>query len=104
MAKKRLLKIVLSTLLILFVLVNIITAFHAYKFTHFYDATEVTVKSNTQKSGWDKTKEIFFGINAVKKQNEAADSLAEKVILTTASQLKLEGWYTPVDSPKGTVC
>ncbi|MEY2917569.1 MAG: hypothetical protein RIS73_1283, partial [Bacteroidota bacterium] len=53
---------------------------------------------------WDKTKEILFGINAVKQQNAIADSINEKVILTTRDKIKLEGWYTAVDSAKGTVC
>jgi alpha-beta hydrolase superfamily lysophospholipase len=101
---KRLLKFCLSTLLILFILLNIITAFHAYKFTHFYDAGEITVKNKADKNGWDKTKEILFGINAVKQKDTAGDSLQEKVILITASQLQLEGCYVPVDSAKGTVC
>ena len=42
---KRALKILLRTLVVLFVLLNVIVAFHAYKFTHFYDAGEVTIKN-----------------------------------------------------------
>ena len=42
---KRFLKIILKILSFLFVLINIITAFHAYKFTHFYDQGEVAVKA-----------------------------------------------------------
>jgi len=97
-------KLFLRSLLVLFVLLNIVTAFHAYKFTHFYEAGEVTLKNNADKTGWDKTREILFGINAVKRKDGEPDSLAEKIILTTSNQLKLEGWYTPVDSAKGTVC
>ena len=101
---KRFLKILLRTFMVLFVLINVIVAFHAYKFTHFYDTGEVVLKKQDDKSGWDKTKEILFGINAVKQQNTIADSVNEKVILTTADKIKLEGWYTAVDSAKGTVC
>ena len=93
---KKLRKIFLRTILVLFVFVNIIAAFHAYKFTHFYDAGEATPQS--------KLKAIFLGINAFKQQNAAADSGFQKVILTTSSNLKLEGWYIPVKSAKGTVC
>ena len=53
--KKKLFKYLLRTILVLFVLVNVITAFHAYKFTHFYDQGEVTFKAPGEKSGWDKT-------------------------------------------------
>ncbi|MGF2411552.1 alpha/beta hydrolase [Ferruginibacter sp.] len=97
-------KLLLKTVLVLFILINIITAFHAYKFTHFYDVGEVTVKNKGEKTGWDKTKEILFGINAVKQQNTVADTANQKVILTTSDKIKLEGWYTTVDSAKGTVC
>ena len=101
---KKFLKITLRIVLVLFVLINIITAFHAYKFTHFYDAGELTIKKAADKSGWDKTKEALFGINAAKKLNDVVpDSTFKTIILTTASGLKLEGWYIPADSAKGTV-
>jgi alpha-beta hydrolase superfamily lysophospholipase len=100
----RFLKILLRSLIVLFVLLNVIVAFHAYKFTHFYSVGEIAIKKQEDKTTWDKTKEILFGINAVKQQNAIADSINEKVILTTRDKIKLEGWYTRVDSAKGTVC
>jgi len=101
---KRFLKITLRVVIALFVLLNVITAFHAYKFTHFYNAGEVTIKKPEDKSGWDKTKEILFGIKAVKKENTVVpDSTFKIVTLTTKSGLKLQGWYIAVDSAKGTV-
>jgi len=94
----------LRVILVLFVLINIITAFHAYKFTHFYDAGEVTIKKPADKSGWDKTREALFGINAAKKQNDIVpDSNCKTIYLTTKSGLKLEAWYFAADSAKGTV-
>jgi uncharacterized protein len=103
---KRLLKILLRSVVILFILINIIVAFHAYKFTHFYDAGEVVVKKQEDKTSWDKTKEILFGINAVKQQNtNASDSTYKTIILTTKDSIKLEGWYiAAADSAKGTIC
>lgn len=97
-------KYLLRTVLVLFILINIIVAFHAYKFTHFYDAGKVTIKTQPEKSGWDKTKEILFGINAAKQKNTAPDSVNQIILLTTKDSLKLEAWYTTVDSAKGTVC
>jgi len=97
-------KIIFSILLSLFILINIITAFHAYKFTHFYDIGQVAVIKNENKTGWDKTAEILFGINAIKQQNSAPDSSFEKVIIHTTDDIKLQGWYQQsVDSAKGTV-
>ena len=101
---KKILKILLRTFIVLLVLINIVVAFHAYKFTHFYNTGEVVIKKQVDKSGWDITKDLLFGLNAVKQQNTIADSVNEKVILTTADKIKLEGWYTAADSAKGTVC
>ena len=102
---KRIFKFFLKTLLVLFILLNIITAFHAYKFTHFYDRSELTIKKPSDKSGWDKTKEILFGINAVKKKNTiTADSAFQTVYLQSETCPKLETWYIPVANSKGTVC
>jgi hypothetical protein len=102
---KRVSKTLLKTLLFLFLMVNIITAFHAYKFTHFYDAPEHALKKNHDRSGWDKTKEILFGINAFKQKNNiAADSAFQTIYLRSSSCPKLEAWYIPAVNPKGTVC
>jgi len=102
---KRFFKILIRTALVLFILVNVIVAFHAWKFTHFYDAGSIRVKPMEEKTGWDKTKEILFGINAVKQVNmPAADSAFQAVYLKTADGLKLEGWYIKAPKAVGTVC
>jgi uncharacterized protein len=101
---KKIFKALLVTALTLFVLVNVITAFHAYKFTHFYDAGEMLVKNPKQKTTWDKTSDILFGGKAFKQPTEKADTATETFYLTTSDNLKLEGWYNKVDSAKGTVC
>lgn len=100
---RRFLKNLLRTIAVLFVLVNIIVIFHAYKFTHFYNNGEVAIKAKEAKSGWDVTKEMLFGINAQKQKVAARDSTNTIVILTTKDSIKLEAWYTTADSVKGTV-
>lgn len=101
---KKLLRFLLKTVLVLFVLVNIITAFHAYKFTHIYNRDEVVLKSNESKTGWDKTTEILFGAKAVKQQNPSLPPNFETVNLYAADSLKIEAWYaSAATSPKGTV-
>jgi alpha-beta hydrolase superfamily lysophospholipase len=101
---KRILRFLLKIFLIVFVLLNIILAFHAYKFTHFYDESEITIKRPEEMGGWDKTKTMLFGINAVKSKNLVAPDVNYEVIkLETDDELQLEGWYLPVDSAKGTV-
>ena len=100
---KQLLKVLLRTLLIVFIVINIITAFQAYKFTHFYNADEIIIKQD--KNGWDKTGEVLFGINVAKRANTVvADSTFNTVYLTTKDNIKLQGWYLKTDSnAKGTV-
>ncbi len=102
---KKLLKYLLSTILVLFVLLNVVTAFHAYKFTHFYDANEVAQKKNANKGKWDITKDILFGINAVKRPNTIqADTSFETIQLVSEDKTNIEGWYFKTDSSvKGTV-
>lgn len=101
---KRVLKALLRLVIVLFVLLNIVVAFHAYKFTHFYNNGEISIKNAAEKTAWDKTKEILFGINAQKKKNDVTtDSTFKTVYLKTKDSLKLETWYIPVDSAAGTV-
>jgi alpha-beta hydrolase superfamily lysophospholipase len=83
----------------------VVTAFHAYKFTHFYDANEVALKSPDEQNKWDVTKAILFGINAVKRPNRVvADTAVETINLLAKDNTKIEGWYFKTDSlAKGTV-
>lgn len=91
------------TLLIIFLLVNIIAAFHAYKFTHFY-SNAAPIKKPEQMSVGEKLKAIFFGIRYPK--SKVVDSLGlqhDTVLLKTADSLQLESWYAKHDSAKGTI-
>lgn len=96
-------KLLLRTIFVLFLLFNIIVIFHAYKLTHFYERSEVTIKKATDKTTWDKTTDILFGAKAVKQLNTAPDTIVQAVYFTTADNLKLEGWYLPVLNAKGTI-
>jgi uncharacterized protein len=101
---KRIAKILLRTFIVLFIFINVVSAFHAYKFTHFYNTGEVTIKPDSLKSGWDRTKEALFGINFAKRQNDyLPDSSCRTITLATADSLMLEAWYTAANGAKGTV-
>jgi uncharacterized protein len=101
---RRVIKLLLRTFLVLFIFINVVSAFHAYKFTHFYNVGEVTIKPDSLKNGWDKTKEALFGINFTKRKNDyVPDSNCRTIILNTADGQKLEAWYLLTDSAKGTV-
>ncbi len=101
---KKFIKTLFKTILFLFILVNIITAFHAYKFTHFYDQGQVVIKPKEEQSGWDKMKDICFGINAVKGTNIQPGAGVETVVINTGDSIPLQGWYIKRAVPvKGTV-
>lgn len=88
----------------LFVLLNIVGAFHAYKFTHFYPDMTHTNKRPEQMSTWEKTRMILFGIQISKPVVKAFPEVPyETVSLHTSNHLKLEGWWIPALQPRGTV-
>lgn len=100
---QRFFKFLLKTLLILFLLLNVVVIFHAYKFTHFYEINDAAVKKQEAKSGWDKTSDLLFGFNAAKQQNTAPDTTYKNVSLCTADGLTLSGWLIQVANAKGSV-
>ena len=100
---KRFLKLLLRTVIVLFILINVIVIFHAYKFTHFYERKEIVVKKQEDKSSWDKTKEILFGTNFIKQLNSSPDTVVQTLYFTTNDSLKLEAWYLPAAVAKGTI-
>jgi uncharacterized protein len=100
---KKIFKRIFIGCLVLFVLLNIVVLFHAYKFTHIYEIGEVEVKKQEDKTGWDITKEMLFGINMPKQKEVTPDTTYKTVYLTDAENLKLEAWHNQVPNAKGTV-
>ena len=100
---KRIIGLLLKIFIFFFILINVVVICHAYKFTHYYNVSEVKIKLQKDKSGWDKTKDLLFGIDAVKQINQVPDSTFKTVFLTTKDNLKLEAWLMEVPNAKGTV-
>jgi uncharacterized protein len=100
---KKIFKSLLIIVAVFFVFLNVVVMFHAYKFTHFYEAGEVIRKAEKDKTGWDKTKEMLFGFNTPKQKNIAPDSAFKTIYLTTSDGFKLEGWLTNVPNAKGSI-
>jgi cephalosporin-C deacetylase-like acetyl esterase len=86
------------------ILINISAAFHAYRFTHYYDDDKI----RNQQPSQGKPLSAYMAIDDRKK---LARSLIQyyptipydTVLLTTANGKKLEAWYMKADSAKGTV-
>lgn len=92
------------TFFIIFILLNIISAFHAYKFTHFYDRPGVKVKKPEQMSGWEKASAVLFGVDYPKRPVTNFPAVPYKTFkVKTSDRLLLEGWYAENKNPKGTV-
>ncbi|PZF74512.1 alpha/beta hydrolase [Taibaiella soli] len=87
---------------VLFVIMNIVAAFHAYKFTHF--ATDIRKKTTKEEaiSFSEKCKILFFGIDLPRPVNKVQPSVPFKTI-TLQSNKKLECWWLPTANAKGTV-
>ncbi|RYF91874.1 MAG: alpha/beta hydrolase [Chitinophagaceae bacterium] len=100
---KKIGKLLLKSLLGLFVLFNIMVIFHAYKLTHFYDAASVAAEKAAPKTGWSKAAAIFMGAKAPKAVNIAPDTAVQNITLTAANRLKLSAWHLPASPSKGTV-
>ena len=93
------------TLLVIFILLNVMMAFQAYNFTHFY-AGVPKPKKPEEMSTKEKLSSIFFGVKYPKAI--VVDSLHiphETIHLATTDGINLEAWYaTKNDSlHKGTV-
>ena len=94
----------LRVLLILFLLLNAVAAFHAYRFTHFYENTAGKITKPEDLTWFAKLELIVFGMKYPKSKNNKVPELSyEVMVFRTKDNLKLEGWYCKRDSARGTV-
>ena len=101
---KKWLKRFLYFLLFIFIFINVIAAFHAYKFTHFYDEQSVHTKKPEQMSGWEKTKVILTGVDYAKRPiTDVPSAPFNEVTITTCDNINLKGWDLQQENAKGTV-
>ncbi len=106
MKRKNIIKRLCWTLLIVFVLMNIIAIFHAYKFTHFINNSIAQTKSPDKLSALAKIQALCFGVNNPRPANKTIPSTAFETILLQ-SNVKTECWYvhnsSSPDTSKGTI-
>lgn len=91
----------LRILLTLFIILNIVAIFHAYKFTHFAKGEAERIDPNNLTTG-QKIKMLLLGVNNPKPVNDQVPQHPFETI-TIKSNVQLECWYVPHDSAKGTV-
>lgn len=91
-------------LLTVFVLLNIVVAFHAYKFTHFFIQNQAAANPPTKATIWSVAGSMLFGIDSYKRPIEHLPNHAYQTFtITTQDGIPLEGWYVPCKNAKGTV-
>ena len=87
--------------LIVFILLNVVACFHAYKFTHFSNNPGAKTRAGDLSFG-QKVKALLFGINNPRPVNNSAPSrIFETIILQ--SNKKIECWFIKADSSRGSV-
>jgi hypothetical protein len=98
-------------LLVLFVLLNVLLAFQAYRFTYFYEASEAEYRRPEQMRTGEKFSAALLGVKFPKRVvDEFPAQPYRTVTLTNELGQKLEAWDCPPDSgaarggpPPGTV-
>jgi uncharacterized protein len=94
----------LRIILLLFILLNIMAAFHAWKLTHNRPVPSADLRGPEKMSVPEKLKALFLGVWSAKTPVDAYPSVPYDTIeLITSNKLKIEGWLIKKDSARGTV-
>ena len=80
--------------MVLFVLVNIITAFHAYKFTHFASIEGVKTKAPEELTVFEKIKTLIVGVNNIRPANKKVPRQKFETIKIQSNK-EIECWFVP---------
>jgi alpha-beta hydrolase superfamily lysophospholipase len=88
---------------VFFIIINIVAAFHAYKFTHFIEGNGQLTQSPKKLSGLEKIKALVFGVSNYKPENDTYPTNPYSTIDLLTKDGVLKVWETKVDSSKGAV-
>jgi alpha-beta hydrolase superfamily lysophospholipase len=100
----RILKWIGNVLLVQLILINISSAFHAYRFTHYYDDDIIRNQQPSEGKPFLRTWRMMTGKKLAKSLIQYYPTIPyDTVLLTMANGKKLEAWYMKADSAKGTV-
>lgn len=87
---------------VLFVIMNLVAFFHAYKFTHF-DSSGVSKKRKPeQMSTSEKMKALVFGVSNPRPENKTVPSVKYSTLKFNCNG-EIESWYVPAQNSIGTV-
>jgi len=100
----RVLKWIGNVLLVQLILINISAAFHAYRFTHYYNDDKIRSQQSSEGKPFLRTWRMMTGKKLAKSLIQYNPVIPyDTVHLVTTSREKLEAWYMKADSAKGTV-
>jgi alpha-beta hydrolase superfamily lysophospholipase len=100
----RILKWVGRVLIAQLILINISAAFHAYRFTHYYNDDKIRNQPSSQGKLFLRTWRLMTGKKLARSLIQYYPGTPYDTIqLTTSNGSKLEAWYLKADSAKGTV-
>ena len=100
----RIFKWIGNVLLVQLILINISAAFHAYRFTHYYDDDKIRNQESSQGKPLLLTWRMMTGKKLARSLINYYPTIPyDTVQLTTNNGIKLEAWYMKADSAKGTV-
>jgi uncharacterized protein len=102
MKKRKLWKRLLTGLLLVFAGMNIIAAFHAYKFTHFSSNGNNKTKVPEKLSAFDKIKALLSGVNNPRPANKKLPSQPFETIRLQSNK-RIECWLIKTENAKGTI-
>jgi uncharacterized protein YhhL (DUF1145 family) len=100
--RKRLLRRCLRIFLILFILMNVVAAFHAYKFTHFITSETAKTGDPVKLNTAQKFKTLIFGVNNPRPTNKLFPSRKFETIKLESNK-SIECWLIPQQGARGTV-
>jgi alpha-beta hydrolase superfamily lysophospholipase len=87
-----------------FLLINVVAAMHAYKFTHFNGAARGSrTGTPASLSFGQRIETLFLGIKNARPQNNALPQVPFETVHFSAGGNRIESWWLPVTNPRGTV-
>jgi alpha-beta hydrolase superfamily lysophospholipase len=95
-------KIYSTILATIFILINIVAFFHAYKFTHFTENESVKTNSPEKLSSFEKLKTLFLGVNNPKPKNTKFPTQKYQTVKLKSNK-EIECWLIKTEKSKGTI-
>lgn len=99
---KKIIKLLIWALTIIFVLMNVLAIFHSYKFTHFVESKKEKTKDPKNLTTEQKISTLIFGVNNPRPTNEKKPSSHFETVILNSNK-KIECWNIQTINSKGTV-